>query len=219
MSRKSLSGLTFLRDNSGWHRWPQLVPNGLANYASVWNTNQRDSNWLVKNTTCNVHAAFIRTLNPQATRALRLHQNCLSTHLSISYIKGRSSATGWYIDESGSLICFLCPVQIELKKTTIAIKDAHLLPPPTRRKSEPLYSSIRRHGNKIMMADMCRRQLRFTKSIACGHLTFTGENIVDCYSNECHLSSAHPQNSSCVTPQCRRYYEKPERLTTKEVSI
>jgi hypothetical protein len=66
-----------------------------------------------------------------------------------------------------------------------------------------------------MMADMCRRQLRFTKSIACGHLTFTGDEIIDCRSDECHLSSAHLEN--CVTPQCRRYYEKPERLVTKEV--
>lgn len=68
-----------------------------------------------------------------------------------------------------------------------------------------------------MMADMCHRQLRFTKSIACGHLTLSGENVIDCYSNECHLSIAHLKN--CVTPQCRRYYEKPERLTTKEVSF
>ena len=68
-----------------------------------------------------------------------------------------------------------------------------------------------------MMADMCHRQLRFTKSIACGHLTLNSENIIDCRSNGCHLSSAHPEN--CLTPECRRYYEKPERLTTNEVSF
>jgi hypothetical protein len=64
---------------------------------------------------------------------------------------------------------------------------------------------------------MCRRQLRFTKSINCGHLTLTSEQMVDCRSNECHLSQAHPEN--CVTPQCRRYYERPERFITKEVSV
>lgn len=64
---------------------------------------------------------------------------------------------------------------------------------------------------------MCHRQLRFTKSIACGDLTFTGETIVDCGSNECQLSKAHLEN--CVAPQCRRYYEQPERLITKEVSF
>lgn len=64
---------------------------------------------------------------------------------------------------------------------------------------------------------MCRRQFRFTKSITCGHLTLTGENTVDCGSNECHLSSAHLEY--CVIPQCRRYYERPERFITKEVSL
>jgi hypothetical protein len=46
------------------------------------------------------------------------------------------------------------PVQIELKKTTIAIKDAH--PPPTsadEKKSEPLIVQFGDHGTAIKYND------------------------------------------------------------------
>ncbi|KAJ3987332.1 hypothetical protein F5890DRAFT_1405499 [Lentinula detonsa] len=68
---------------------------------------------------------------------------------------------------------------------------------------------------------MCHRQLRFVKSTACGHLTFTGETNIDCRSRHCHLSTAHP--SSCDSPRapcsCKRYYGQPQRIVTNEVSF
>lgn len=107
--------------------------------------------------------------------------------------------------------------RLNSKKATIAINYAQLLPPPTRNPVS-LSPATMAHGNNLIMADiMCRRQLRFTKSSTCGHLTFNGQTIIDCRSEECHLStSAHVGN---CTSQCRRYYEMPERLTTKEVGI
>ncbi|KAF8964681.1 hypothetical protein BDZ97DRAFT_1611008, partial [Flammula alnicola] len=61
---------------------------------------------------------------------------------------------------------------------------------------------------------MCHRQLRFVKSIACGHLTLTGESVIDCGSTTCQISANHPPN--CVSAECRRYYDKPERRTTHQ---
>ncbi|KAJ3759874.1 hypothetical protein EV361DRAFT_531350 [Lentinula raphanica] len=68
---------------------------------------------------------------------------------------------------------------------------------------------------------MCHRQLRFVKSTACGHLTFTGETNIDCRSRHCHLSTAHPP--SCGSPRapcnCKRYYGQPQRIVTNEVGL
>ncbi|KZT26202.1 hypothetical protein NEOLEDRAFT_1052433, partial [Neolentinus lepideus HHB14362 ss-1] len=55
---------------------------------------------------------------------------------------------------------------------------------------------------------MCHRKLFFTKSTTCGHLTFTGEQYVDCGESNCALSRAHPANCGSPTQPCtcRRYY-------------
>ncbi|KAF9482748.1 hypothetical protein BDN70DRAFT_772267, partial [Pholiota conissans] len=62
---------------------------------------------------------------------------------------------------------------------------------------------------------MCHRQLRFVKSSACGHLTLTSETVIDCGALHCQYSSTHP--AGCTSTQCRRYYEKPERIVTHQV--
>ncbi|KJA27220.1 hypothetical protein HYPSUDRAFT_35828 [Hypholoma sublateritium FD-334 SS-4] len=62
---------------------------------------------------------------------------------------------------------------------------------------------------------MCHRQLRFVKSTGCGHLTLTGEVVIDCGAQNCQISVSHPSN--CTSSECHRYYERPERLTTHQV--
>ncbi|KAF9069623.1 hypothetical protein BDP27DRAFT_1165848, partial [Rhodocollybia butyracea] len=66
---------------------------------------------------------------------------------------------------------------------------------------------------------MCFRRLRFVRSTVCGHLTFTGETIVDCGSRICHISSMHPSScgSSRAPCNCKRYYDQPQRIVTNEV--
>lgn len=64
---------------------------------------------------------------------------------------------------------------------------------------------------------MCHRQLRFSKSTACGHLIFTGETNIDCRDQTCFLSASHPatcgQTQAC---HCRRYWTQPDRIVTAE---
>ncbi|KAI9566432.1 hypothetical protein HD554DRAFT_1111305 [Boletus coccyginus] len=66
---------------------------------------------------------------------------------------------------------------------------------------------------------MCHRRLKFVRHTACGHLTFLRESLVDCGSDTCTISSAHPPD--CNSPQkpcsCRRYYGQPQRLVTRQV--
>ncbi|KAG2349906.1 hypothetical protein BDR05DRAFT_260524 [Suillus weaverae] len=65
---------------------------------------------------------------------------------------------------------------------------------------------------------MCHRQLRFTKNMACGHLTFQGDTYIDCFQRDCMLSTSH--QTMCGSPgrpcNCRRYYSQPQRLITLE---
>ncbi|OAX44648.1 hypothetical protein K503DRAFT_678251 [Rhizopogon vinicolor AM-OR11-026] len=66
---------------------------------------------------------------------------------------------------------------------------------------------------------MCFRQLRFTKNLTCGHLSFEGDTYIDCLGEGCKLSRSHP--TTCGSParpcNCRRYYGQPQRLITQEV--
>ncbi|KAH8107074.1 hypothetical protein BXZ70DRAFT_272813 [Cristinia sonorae] len=64
----------------------------------------------------------------------------------------------------------------------------------------------------------CERwKVRFFKSKGCEHLTFTGENTVDCASQDCFLSKDHRCRTHSPSCRCRRYYTQPERITTHEV--
>ncbi|KAJ3559399.1 hypothetical protein NM688_g366 [Phlebia brevispora] len=62
---------------------------------------------------------------------------------------------------------------------------------------------------------MCHRQLRFNKSVDCGHVTLTSDTNIDCRDRHCYNSRAHPADcgangkSPCV---CRRYFTQPDRL-------
>ncbi|KAH7930769.1 hypothetical protein BV22DRAFT_33307 [Leucogyrophana mollusca] len=68
---------------------------------------------------------------------------------------------------------------------------------------------------------MCHRLLQFHKSTTCGHLTFVGDNTIDCHMENCHLSSSHPSSCGTQTPcHCRRYYSsssQPQRIVTQEL--
>ncbi|GBE82241.1 hypothetical protein SCP_0406250 [Sparassis crispa] len=65
---------------------------------------------------------------------------------------------------------------------------------------------------------MCHRRLHFYKSSGCGHLTFTGENNIDCQSWDCFLSASHNCGSTSGNIcRCRRYYTQPERIVDQEV--
>ncbi|KAF8902145.1 hypothetical protein CPB84DRAFT_902476 [Gymnopilus junonius] len=88
-------------------------------------------------------------------------------------------------------------------------------PPDRTQNKYDLRSSLVPPPTSADESSMCHRQLRFVKSNDCGHLTLHGESVIDCQSNTCHLSGAHPR--TCTSPQCRRYYEKPERVVTDEV--
>ncbi|KAF8559572.1 hypothetical protein OG21DRAFT_463833 [Imleria badia] len=61
---------------------------------------------------------------------------------------------------------------------------------------------------------MCHRQLKLVKHTECGHNSFVGDSLIDCRTDSCIHSAAHPPTCHSPPCTCRRYYEQPQRIIT-----